>query len=89
MPGSLRSRLLGVAIAVVLVVAGGVAALRLADVGVGAPEAPPPVALIVSPADGAVEVRLDAAVEVNATLGRLDGVAVTAAGGAATPASRT
>ena len=89
MLGSLRSRLLGVAIAVVLVVAGGVAALRLADVGVGAPEAPPPVALIVSPADGAVEVRLDAAVEVSATLGRLDGVAVTAAGVAATPASRT
>ncbi|MDQ6797842.1 MAG: Ig-like domain-containing protein [Actinomycetota bacterium] len=89
--GRLRPVLLGVAIACILVAAAGAASWRIwHPFDLGAPTPPPPrVSLSLSPADGAVDVRLDAPVDVSATLGQLDGVTVTAASGAATPASST
>ncbi len=83
--------LLAVVIACVLAGAGGVAAWRAwqpLDTS-SSPPPPPSVALTLSPPDRAIDVRLDAPVEVSAGFGRLDGVVVTAASGAATPASRT
>jgi len=87
--GDLRPGLLGTAIACILIAAASAVGWRLWHPSdTSTPAAPPrPVSLSLSPADGAVDVRLDAPVEVSATLGRLEGVVVTAASGAATPAA--
>jgi len=90
--GLVHPVLLGVAITCILLVAAGAISWRVWHPFDAAPPPvpPPPVSLALSPADGAVDVRLDAPVEVSATLGRLEGVVVTAAsGGAATPSSST
>jgi lipoprotein-anchoring transpeptidase ErfK/SrfK len=88
--GHLRPKHVALAIACLLAVAGAVAVWRAWEpLGAAAPPPPPPVSLSLSPPDGAAGVRLDAPVEVSATLGHLDGVVVTAASGAATPASST
>jgi len=79
--------LLAAAIACILVTAGVAIGWRLWHPFDSAPPPPPSVALSLSPADRAVDVRLDAAVEVHAALGRLEAVAVTTASGAATPAT--
>jgi lipoprotein-anchoring transpeptidase ErfK/SrfK len=79
---------LAIAILCILVAGGTVTALRVwHPFDSTSPPPPPPVSLSLSPADGAVDVRLDAAVEVSATLGRLETVAVTTTSGAATPAT--
>src|SRR5205085_2335287 len=77
--------LVGVAIACVLLAAGAVVVGRVWNpFDDSPPPPPPPVSLALSPADGAADVRLDAAVDVTATLGQLEKVSVTAASGAAT-----
>ncbi len=82
--------LLAVAIACILVGAAAVAGWRAwHPFDTSSPPPPPPVSLTLSPPDRAIDVRLDAPVEVSAGFGQLDGVVVTAASGAATPASST
>jgi len=86
--GHLRPILLAVAIVSILTTAGIAVGWRVwHPFDAAVPSAPPPVSLSVSPASGAIDVRLDAAVDVNATLGRLESVAVTTSSGAATPAT--